>query len=182
MYAGAVGTFAKTDTQNTNTGSSSQHDFKNPLYDIKGDSEYATPDVKTSPQAFYSTLEEQGVPPTHEYDYTTNETALPKAPTEPTVAYNYADNPKPQALLDTVYDSADDPATKLPSHTYSHPHAPKSDAPPIHEYDYAAPGQPVYANPGDPSVVNEHYEVMPSDVGPSGALDPTDHYEFGPDV
>ena len=184
MYAGEVGTFAKMDTQNTNTGSSVHHDFKNPLYDTPVDKEYDTlndtaPGAKTLPQALYSTLEEQGAPPTHEYDYATNETTPPKAPTKPSAPYDYADGPKPPAL--PVYDSADDPTTKLPSHTYSHPHASKTDVPPIHEYDYAGTGQPVYATPGDPPVVNEHYEMMPTDGDASKGLDPTEHYEFGPD-
>ena len=157
---------------------------ENPLYNGPVDREYDTPANNapdTPPQAMYSKPGEPGAPPTHDYDYVTNETTPPKAPTGPSVTYDYADTPKPPELL-PVYDSTDDPTTELPLHTYSHPHAPNN-IPPIHEYDYAGTGQPVYATPGGPPVVNEHDKVMPTDVGPSDsskAFDPTEHYDFGP--
>ena len=184
MYSGEMGTFAKMDTQNTNTGSIYK-DLKNPLYSAPVHKEYDIPADKapdTPPLALYSTLEEHEAPPTHDYDYATNETTPPKDPTGPSVTYDYADTPKPPELL-PVYDSTDDPTTKLPLHTYGHPHAPKTNIPPIHEYDYAGTGQPVYATLEDPPVINEHDEMMPIDVRPSDAskaVDPTEHYDFGP--
>ena len=119
--------------------------------------------------------------PKHTYDYA--DTLGTMSTQEPKHTYDYADN---AATLSSqgpkhTYDYADPPTAQL---TYDYAdnqavHVVTNGRAPVHEYDYAATNQPLYANreagvlrPG----AGEHYEMMPE-----SKVDPTDHYDLGQD-
>ena len=101
--------------------------------------------------------------PKHTYDYADNAAAMSSQ--GPKHTYDYAD----PSTAQLTYNYADNQAV----HVVTNGNAP------VHEYDYAATGQPSYAN-REPSVLppgaGEHYEMMPE-----SKVDPMDHYDLGQD-